>query len=301
VFYDKERGRAVSSIGWADRAAIWVFDCASRQIELIPIPDAKFVAVRRYGEVVRIVHFGGDTATIAIRTLSDLHHDAAVLRVAGDRPTFLGDARLWASIDACALLPTKKGTRLISIDAPSRSVRFLDLKWFLDGEYDLGYQGLFDCLSPPGLEYTIVSVQRSSRLVVLDIRKNEKLREISLADRGGNPLLTLLSGTEMLTTDYDTMCRVDLDSMSLVASQRLQGDSDKGGRHFVGDFSLDEAGVLLARPSSGDVVLLDPSHFSILDRAVTGGEPLQAVRVSSSAVLARDWKTGHPLEGAFGG
>ena len=144
-------------------------------------------------------------------------------------------------------------------------------------------------------------MQRSSRLVVLDIRKNEKIREISLADRGGNPLLTLLSDTQMLATDYDTMCRVDLDSMSLVASQRLQGDSDKRARQFVGDFSLDEAGILLARPFSGDAVLLDPSHFSILDRAVTGGEPLQAVRVSSNAVLARDWKTGHPLEGAFAG
>jgi hypothetical protein len=301
VFHDKERRRVVSSIGWADRAAIWVFDLASRQIELIPIPDAKYVTVRRFGEVVRVVHFGGDTPTIAIRTLSNLHHDAAVLRVARDSPTFLGDAGLWANIDACVLLPTKKGTRLIAIDAPSRSVRFLDLKWYLQGEYDLGYQGLIDCLSPPGREYTIVSVQRSSQLVVLDIRKNEKIREISLADRGGNPLLTLLSDTEILATDYDTMCRVDLDSMSLVASQRVQGNSDKGARHFVGDFSLDEAGVLLARPFSGDAVLLDPSHFSILDRAVTGGEPLQAVRVSSNAVLARDWKTGHPLEGAFAG
>jgi hypothetical protein len=278
-----------------------VFDLASERIELIPIPDAKYVTVRRYGEVVRVVHFGGDTPTIAIRALSNLHHDAAVLRVARDSPTFLGDARLWANIDACALLPTKKGTRLISIDAPSRSVRFLDLTWYLQGEYDLGYQGLIDCLSPPGREYTIVSVQRSSRLVVLDIRKNEKIREISLADRGGNPLLTLLSDTAMLATDYDSMCRVDLDSMSLVASQRLQGDSDKGARRFVGDFSLDEAGITLARPFSGDAVLLDPSNFSILDRAFTGGEPLQAVRVSSNAVLARDWKTGHPLEGAFTG
>jgi hypothetical protein len=301
VIYDKERRRVVSSIGWADRAAIWVFDLASERIELIPIPDAKYVTVRRYGEVVRVVHFGGDTPTIAIRALSNLHHDAAVLRVARDSPTFLGDARLWANIDACALLPTKKGTRLISIDAPSRSVRFLDLTWYLQGEYDLGYQGLIDCLSPPGREYTIVSVQRSSRLVVLDIRKNEKIREISLADRGGNPLLTLLSDTAMLATDYDSMCRVDLGSMSLVASQRLQGDSDKGARQFVGDFSLDETGILLARPFSGDAVLLDPSHFSILDRAVTGGEPLQAVRVSSNAVLARDWKTGHPLEGTFAG
>jgi hypothetical protein len=301
VFYDNERRRVVSSIGWADRAAIWVFDLASERVELIPIPDAKFVTVRRDGEVVRVTHFGGNIPTIAIRTLSNLGQDAAVLRIERDRPTFSGDARLWASIDACALLPTKEGTRLVFIDAPSESVRFLDLEWYLQGEYDHAYQGLIDCLSPPGREYTIVSIQRSSRLVVLDVRKNEKVREISLADRGGNPLLTLLSDTAMLATDYDTMCRVDLGSMSLVASQRLQGDSDKGARHFVGDFSLDEAGVLLARPFSGDALLLDPTHFSILDRAVTGGEPLQAVRVSSNAVLARDWKTGHPLQGTFAG
>ena len=133
MIYDKERRRVVSSIGWADRAAIWVFDLASERIELIPIPDAKYVTVRRYGEVVRVVHFGGDTPTIAIRALSNLYHDAAVLRVARDSPTFLGDARLWANIDACALLPTKKGTRLISIDAPSRSVRFLDLNLVFAG------------------------------------------------------------------------------------------------------------------------------------------------------------------------
>jgi hypothetical protein len=39
LIFDRDRRRVVSSIGWADRAAIWVFDLESRRVELIPIPD----------------------------------------------------------------------------------------------------------------------------------------------------------------------------------------------------------------------------------------------------------------------
>ena len=105
-------------------------------------------------------------------------------------------------------------------------------------------KGLIDCLSPPGREYTFVSVQRSSRIVVLDILKNEKIREIALEDKGGNlSPKTLLSDSadagDRLRLDVPGRFRFDVARCESTTARR----SDKGTRRFVGDFSLDEAGI----------------------------------------------------------
>ena len=56
-------------------------------------------------------------------------------------------------------------------------------------------------------------------------------------------------------------------------------------------------GVAVARPFSGDVLVLDEADFAVRGSAYTGGEPLQAVLASDSEVIGRDWKSGRILRG----
>ncbi len=132
--------------------------------------------------------------------------------------------------------PLRQDDRLIKIDAIGQRVVELELSWYLKGGYDLVYQGLVDCLTLPHQDRVIVSVQRSSKLVLIDIEKNRPVGTIQLADRGGNPHLRMRTTEDFIASDYDTLCRVDIRSMSTIRSARLQGDASDGTRQFVGDY-----------------------------------------------------------------
>ena len=54
---------------------------------------------------------------------------------------------------------------------------------------------------------------------------------------------------------------------------------------------------VVARPFSGDVVVLDPTDLNTRFKCEIGHEPLEAVVLRDGGVVARDWQTGRLLRG----
>ena len=149
----------------------------------------------------------------------------------------------------------------------------------------------------PDPRYALISVQRSSELVLHDLETGQASRKISLGTRNGNPRLTLRqSGKEVWASDYDTLVIVDTESWRVRRSKRLQG-ALAGTGQFIGDYSFSADGsCCVARPYSGDVVVVD-ERLKIRKSAKLGRKPHEAMELPSGDVIARDWKTGDLLRG----
>src|SRR5262249_30918002 len=125
------------------------------------------------------------------------------------------------------------------------------LEWY-DNSYDKGYQGVFDVLGLPGESAALVSVQRSSRVILHDLDTGKRINSIDLGGRGGNPKLELReSGKEVWAADYDTLVVVGTEDWKIQRKSRLQGAA-AGTQQFIGDFSFspDQKLCLVARPFS---------------------------------------------------
>jgi hypothetical protein len=225
--------------------------------------------------------------------------ELASIRFSEQQPTFSGDPGLWRHVDPAVITFTQSGPRLILIEAPAGRVVNLDLTWFTSANYDLLYQGLTDCITIESIDRVIVSVQRSSELVVIDSERNERVDSIMLANRGGNPKLCMLARDEFLASDYDTLCRVDANSSAVLKTARLQGAKAPNMQQFIGEYDVVQSTCVVARPFSGDVLLLDLNDLRVLGHASVGGEPLEVCMISDSRIVTRDWKTGRVAVGKF--
>jgi hypothetical protein len=144
----------------------------------------------------------------------------------------------------------------------------------------------------------LVSVQRSSRLVLHDLDTGKARRLIDLADRGGNPMMKLHSANnELWATDYDTLVVLDTRDWHVQRQRRLQ-DAAAGTQQFIGDFAFAPDGrCVIARPFSGDVVAVSDDSLKVVKKAKLGHEPLEVAPLTSGRIVARDWKTGALLCG----
>ncbi|HMZ52247.1 MAG TPA: hypothetical protein PK988_08265, partial [Candidatus Sumerlaeota bacterium] len=159
------------------------------------------------------------------------------------------------------------------------------------------YQSLFDVTALPNASHVLVSMQRSSTIVVHDPFTGHPREQFQLADRGGNPVLTVV-GNELWTIDYDTFVAVDLSSRQATTKLLLQAGLNNGSQ-FAGKLFYWKPyhKAVIPRPFSGDVVILDEKHTAIESGVKLGREPLECVVTREGRIVARDWKTGHWLEG----
>ena len=82
------------------------------------------------------------------------------------------------------------------------------LEWY-DLSYDKDYQGVIDVIALPDPRYALVSVQRSSVLIVHDLETGKAHQKVALGTQLGNPRLTLRDNI-VWATDYDTLVQIDL-------------------------------------------------------------------------------------------
>ena len=146
--------------------------------------------------------------------------------------------------------------------------------------------------------FALISVQRSSELVLHDLETGKAIQKISLGpNRHGNPKLTLRqSGNELWASDYDTLVIADTESWRVRRKKRLQRAAAGTGQ-FIGDYSFSADGsCCVARPHSGDVVVVD-ERLKIRKSAKLGRQPHEAIELPNGDVIARDWKTGDLLRG----
>ncbi len=301
MIVDRAAQLVIGNLGWVDKGSLWTYHVPTGKERHIPISETRYLSLRQ-GEngFFRLVHHYNPERTISIRNSADPTGVCAQVTLKDGRAQFSGDSALWSSVETMGVASTDSGFALFRIDAKERRVVDLDLQWYAHGDYDLMYQGLLDCIALPGEGFGIVAIQRSSKLVVIDTRTGHKVDTIALADRHGNPSLCMRTDNIILADDYDTMCRVDVPSRKVVAQARLQEGSKLVMRQFIGNYYLSANGTCaLARPFSGDVLLLDSNDFKVTGRAAVDGQPLSICMTSAHDVVTRDWKTGKVATARF--
>jgi hypothetical protein len=301
MFFDPATNTAFGSLGWVDHNTVWCWDAGRSHERRIAVPGARHVSVRRHADgLLRLIHHG-EEAVASIRSCADPEVELASLRPTPEGWRFHGDSALWGDSLALLMMSASGRPELLLVNGPAGTARSLDLSWFNDENYDRGYQGLVDCVALPEAGVVVVSVQRSSELVLIDPERNAMVGSIQLADRGGNPTLRRWSSTKFFASDYDSLCLVDAVSRGARCSGVLQPAAPPHTNQFTGDYALGETTCVVARPFSGDVLQLGLEDFAVIGRAEVPGQPLSVCMTSGRAFLTRDWQTGKLESGEFAG
>jgi hypothetical protein len=303
-------GTAVlSSMGWVDGDALWRVDAASGRLDTIPLgTGARYSSLHHAGSgagrFAVAHHFDGRRWEVSVRAFSA--PDAVLARAAVDPSGTRadGDAAAWDSVprlyvDYLGFAPWNSFV-LLRMSPADAAIEIQRLAWY-DESYDKAYQGIVGVLELPGADAALVSVQRSSRLILHDLGTNARRRAIDLGDRGGNPRLALReSGREVWASDYDAIAVLRTDTWQVDRRARLQG-ARAGTQQFIGGFAFapDEPVCVVARPFSGDVIGIDPATLKTRRTARLGRQPLEVAALPGGEIIARDWQTGDLLRGAL--
>ena len=295
----------LSCLGWVDHDALWRFDVTAGRIDSIPLGSgARYVSLHSWGADRFSVghHFDGARFEVTVHSFSDPREVLARAVVKEGDKKLVGDPSAWRDVphlyvEYLAFAPWKDFV-LLKVCPSTDLLELQRLEWY-DDAYDKEYQSVIGVLELPGEDSALVSVQRSSRLILHDLETGMKKGSIELAGRGGNPRLELRNaGKEIWASDYDTLVVIQKEDWRIIRSARLQG-AVAGTQQFIGDFSFAPDGnvCVVARPFRGDVVGIDAATLKIKRSARLGRQPLEVAAVQQGDVVARDWKTGDLLHG----
>ena len=297
---NRERTTVLSSLGWVDGDAIWCLDPATGAARTIPQnTGARYTSLHASDteRFVAVHHFDGSRFMASVSLFSAPEVTVSTAGYENGRAALTGNAAAWAGLPqlyVTYLAGSWNDHLLVKIE--DGHIHLQRLEWY-DSSYDKGYQGVIDVIALADPQYALISVQRSSELVVHDLETGKAVRKVGLGGQSGNPQLMLRKdGRELWATDYDTVTIVDTESWRVVRKKRLQAAA-AGTTQFIGGCSFAPDGLcVVARPFTGDVVALD-EKLRIRKRAALGRQPLEAVVLASGDVIARDWKAGDLLRG----
>jgi hypothetical protein len=302
-----ERTTLISSVGWVDHDALWRFDVPAGSAERLPLASgASYLSLHSSGSGRFSVshHFDGSRFELTVHSFSEPGQVLARATVKDDAQKIIGDPSAWEEVpllyvEYLSFAPWKEYV-LLKIYPSTGRIEVQRLGWH-DNTYDHDYQGVIDVLELPGDNSALVSVQRSSQLILHDLETGMKKGVIDLAGRAGNPRLQLRNaGKEVWASDYDTLVVVQRKDWRILRSARLQA-AGVNSQQFIGDYSFapDEDICVVARPFSGDVVGIDTATLKIKRSARLSRQPLEVAALAQGEVVARDWKTGDVLRGTL--
>jgi len=297
---NRDRTTVLSSIGWVDGDAIWVCDVASGNARTIQQnTGAKYTSLHASDSerFIAVHHFDGARFLASVGLFSAPEITVSTASYENGRTSLIGNQTAWDGLPQLFVAHlAQPWNDFVLVKIESGHVHLQRLEWY-DASYDKGYQGVVDVIALPDPRYALISVQRSSELVLHNLETGQATQKISLGSRLGNPKLALRqSGKEVWASDYDTLAIVDTESWRVLRKKRLQGAASGTGQ-FIGDYTFSADGsCCVARPHSGDVVVVD-ERLKIRKSAKLGRQPHEAVVLPNGAVIARDWKTGDLLRG----
>jgi hypothetical protein len=292
----------LSSLGWVDRDSLW--HCGGGAARTIPLTSGAAYCALRNGARGRFAvahHFNGRRFEITVHEFLDPAAVIARVVVAEDESRVTGDASALTDIPPLykTYLAYEPWQDYVLLElTPHAGITLHRLPWY-DSSSDKDYQAVVDATVVPGTRQALISVQRSSRLIVQDLSSGEVVRTFDIGGGAGNPKLALRHGAgEIWTIDYDAVVVITTATWKVRKRLRLQ-DAAAGTQLFVGDltFAAHQDLCVVARPYSHDVVALDVSSLKMRGRATLGREPIEAALMSNGDVIARDWKTGDLLRG----
>lgn len=292
----------VSSLGWVDGSALWVLDVRSSQARLAQIGDAKYLSLHRgrAGHFAVVHHYDGDRLVITAHSFEMPSDVLSRVIISGESRRFEGPLAPWSNVPrfyvAYLVQPAWSDFALVSVSREEATLQTFE--WF-DDSYDKGYQGVVGVTEIPNSGHLLVSVQRSSKVILYDPVARQKRGEVVLSGGHGNTRLFFRSRVaELWADDYDTLVKVEPTTWRMERSRKLQ-DAASGTAQFIGQFTFNAAEDLcaVARPFSGDIVGIDPDTLRTKYQAKVGSQPLEVALLRDRRVLARDWKTGNLLTG----
>ncbi len=301
-----DRRIVISNLGWVDKSALWTYDAEADHEQAIQIGDAKYLTLfpcKVPGQFAILHHYDGSRIRLSIHSfknpairLASIERAGTVSSVEGDEKVLRNARRYYA-----AFFDSGQGRNfhLLRIDAEQGQIRADNFDWY-DRSYRRAHQGIVGLLELPHGN-VIVSIQRDSCPVLYDPATRRVIRKLTLAGRAGSPVLCLLpQRREVWASDYDTILKLDIESMKVKGSRRLQQSAD-GTAHFIGRWNFNHDGSLciVPRPFSGDVVAISTGTLRVRYAARLGGQPLEATVLNGKRVIARDMKTGALLRGSF--
>jgi hypothetical protein len=302
---DPERTTLISSLGWVDHDSLWHFDVSTSRVELLALgTGARYLSVHSSGSRFFSVghHFDGARFELTVHGFSDPRRILSHAILNDDDRRITGDASVWGEVpllyvEYLRFAPWKDFV-LLKVYPSGGKIEPQRLEWY-DDTYDKGYQGVVDVLQLPGEDFALISVQRSSRVIVHDLDTGMKRGEVDLGGRGGNPTLRLgnVDG-EIWASDYDTLIVLRRNDLQILRSALLQ-EANAGTRQFIGDYAFqpDQDICVVARPFSGDVVGIETGGLKVKSSVRLGRQPLEVAALAHGCVAARDWKTGDLLRG----
>lgn len=290
---------AISSLGWVDHDALWRFDSASGTVTTIPLGSgARWVSVHHSGSPYFAVahHFDAPKFLVTVHAFDRSGEIVARARADETGDAIEGDGRIWRSVPEVYTTYLRyapwRDYVLVRIAADPLAVTLQRFEWF-DATFDKSYQGIVHALRVESEESAVVSVARSSDLIIHDLATGRRKDTVRLGERMGNPHLEFRTATELWATDYDTVVVVDVETRGAIRARRLQ-DAPWGTQQFIGGFSFapDEDVCWVARPFSRDVLVIDTATLKPRRSSPVGGQPFDVAALGRGRFVARDWKTG---------
>ena len=284
----------ISNLGWVDKGNLWIYDSVKNDVENYKLSDAQYLSLHKgENDYFSIGHNYNDN-----RFEITLHHFLEPIKVIcklsfdNFNISVVGDIDLLCHIPKYYLANLKLNNEfkfhLFKIENSQLSLYDEKIKWYYDGNFDFGYQGLIQVTEYK--DELIFCVQRDGSIYRYSLISNKIIEKIPLANKCGNPKVTFCDDfSELWVDDYDTLLKVNPNNWKVENSKLLQ-EADKGTGQFIGSYSISNNSIVIPRPYSSDILILN-KDLTLKTSIKVDNQPLEAVLLEK-LIVARDWKTG---------
>ncbi|MGN6638909.1 MAG: hypothetical protein ACTHJ8_08350 [Mucilaginibacter sp.] len=298
MIFNEAIQKVISNLGWVDKGNLWVYDGIKADIEIIKLSESQYLTLTEgkdgYFSVVH--HYNTSKIEITVHHFNNPHKEYYKTSFDNFKVTSSGDISFLKFVPRYYIgglhLNAKFGFHLLRILDGIISLEDSKIKWYTEGDFDFGYQGLTSVIEIN--DELIFSVQRDGSLYRYSLNQNTFIEKVGLAGRYGNPQ-PITKNNEIWVADYDTI--VKLKNWKIERVKKLQKASEHTSQ-FVGSISFDlkKDICIVARPFNGDVIGIN-KNLEVKYTCNIGKQPLEAVLMNNNIVLARDWHTGTLLKG----
>jgi len=284
----------ISNLGWVDKGNLWIYSSEKKDIESFRLSDAQYLSIHKgENDYFSVGHNFNDTRfEITVHHFSDPTKVVCKLSFDNFKNTVDGDINLLCHVPkyyiASLNINNEFRFHLFRIENGQLSVIDDKINWYYEGNFDFGYQGLIGVTEYE--DELIFCVQRDGSLYRYSLISNEIIEKIPLANKYGNPRVTFCENfSELWVDDYDTILKVNPKTWKIENYKLLQPD-DKGSGQLIGSYSINKDLIVVPRPFSSDILILD-KDLNPKASIKVGNQPLEAVLLDK-LIVAREWKTG---------